>query len=445
MKNNLDNNTGNNQENGLNHEIAKDKAFLVGVNTDQDTGFAHSMEELSQLARACNMEVVGSTVQNMPYTNKALYVGTGKIAEIREEAEYVGADMLIFNDSLTPSQIRNIKDETGIAVMDRTTLILEIFASRAKSREAMLQVEVARLQYMLPRLVGLHDALSRQGGASGSMSNKGAGEKKLELDRRKIEHRLAEHRKALSDVETERMTQQKKREKSAIPRVALVGYTNAGKSTIMNAMIDAYSGDTGKKVLEKDMLFATLDTSVRNITPKENKPFLLSDTVGFIDKLPHGLVKAFRSTLSEAVSAHLILHVVDFSDPHYKEQMEVTKETLKEIGASEVPVFYVFNKADLLSGEEKTDFPRITDKAIYMSARQGVGIPELVDEILKRVYGGHKKCTFLLPFSRGDLFSYLKEQANVLETTYEADGIHVVAECNEADMGRLKEYLQERD
>lgn len=426
-------------------DLNKEKVFLVGVNTEQDSGFSHSMEELGQLAEACNMEVVGSTVQNMPYTNKALYVGTGKLDEIREEAGWLEADMLIFNDSLTPSQIRNIKDETGIAVMDRTALILEIFASRAKSREAMLQVEVARLQYMLPRLVGLHDALSRQGGASGSMSNKGAGEKKLELDRRKIEHRLAELRKSLADVETERMTQQKKREKSAIPRVALVGYTNAGKSTIMNAMIDAYSGDAEKKVLEKDMLFATLDTSVRSITPKENKTILLSDTVGFIDKLPHGLVKAFRSTLSEAASAHLILHVVDFSDPHYKEHMEVTKDTLKEIGAAEVPVFYVFNKADLLQGEDAISLPRVTDQAVYMSAKSREGLPELVDEILRRVYGGHKKCAFLLPFSRGDLFSYLKEQAHVREVNYEADGIHVVAECNEADMGRLKEYLQQRD
>lgn len=420
-----------------------DKVLLIGVNTGADDNFEHSMEELALLAEACEMEVVGSMTQNMPYINKGLYVGTGKIEEIKEEAAWVNADMLLFNDSLTPSQIRNIKDETGIAVMDRTTLILEIFASRAKSREAMLQVEVARLQYMMPRLVGLHDALSRQGGGSGSMSNKGAGEKKLELDRRKIENRLTELRKELAQVETERETQQKKREKSAIPRVALVGYTNAGKSTIMNAMVERYIGDEEKKVLEQDMLFATLDTSVRNITPKENKTILLSDTVGFIDKLPHGLVKAFRSTLSEAVSAHLILHVVDFSDPHYKEQMEVTKETLKEIGAADVPVFYVFNKADLLEGEDVVKIPKITEQAIYMSAKQRIGMDELIDEILKRVYSGHKECRLLLPYERGDLFSYLKEHANVIESSYEADGIHVTAECGEADLGRLSPFLEQ--
>ncbi len=418
-----------------------DKVLLIGVNTGADENFEHSMEELALLAKACEMEVVGSMTQNMPYINKGLYVGTGKIEEIKEEAAWVSADMLLFNDSLTPSQIRNIKDETGIAVMDRTTLILEIFASRAKSREAMLQVEVARLQYMLPRLVGLHEALSRQGGGSGSMSNKGAGEKKLELDRRKIENRLAELRRELAQVETERMTQQKKRERSAIPRVALVGYTNAGKSTIMNAMVERYIGDDEKKVLEQDMLFATLDTSVRNITPKENKTILLSDTVGFIDKLPHGLVKAFRSTLSEAVAAHLILHVVDFSDPHYKEQMEVTRETLKEIGAADVPVLYVFNKADLLEGEDAVKIPKITEQAIYMSAKQRIGMDELIDEILKRVYSGHRECRLLLPYDRGDLFSYLKEHANVIESSYEADGIHVTAECGEADMGRLGAYI----
>lgn len=419
-----------------------DQVLLVGVNTGQERNFEHSMEELALLADACGMKPVGSVTQNMPYIHKALYVGTGKLDEIKEQAQWLSADMLLFNDSLTPSQIRNIKDETGIAVMDRTALILEIFASRAKSREAMLQVEVARLQYMLPRLVGLHEALSRQGGGSGAMSNKGAGEKKLELDRRKIENRLTELRKELRQVETERDTQQKKRERSAIPRVALVGYTNAGKSTIMNAMVEEYVGDEEKKVLEQDMLFATLDTSVRSITPKENKTILLSDTVGFIDKLPHGLVKAFRSTLSEAVSAQLILHVVDFSDPHYREQMEVTKETLKEIGAADVPVFYVFNKADLLSGEDAVAIPKITEQAIYMSAKQRIGMDGLVDEILKRVYSGHRECRLLLPYERGDLFSYLKEHANVIDSNYEADGIHVTAECGEADLGRLAQFVK---
>ena len=360
------------------------------------------------------------------------------LEQIREEAEELQADLLLFNDSLTPSQLRNIQDDTGMAVMDRTTLILEIFASRAKSREAMLQVEVARLQYLLPRLVGLHDALSRQGGTSGSMSSRGSGEKKLELDRRRAQSRLTELRRELAEMETERRTQQKKRARSAIPRVALVGYTNAGKSTIMNSMVMRYLGDAEKTVMEKDMLFATLDTTVRSITPKENKTVLLSDTVGFIDKLPHGLVKAFRSTLSEAAGADLLLHVVDFSDPDYKDHIAVTNETLEEIGAADIPVLMVYNKVDRMEG---ASYPRATESAVYMSAKEEDGITLLADEVLKRVYAGHEICHMCLPYARGDIFSYLKEQANVLSESYEADGISVTVECSQADKGRFAEFL----
>lgn len=427
------------------------KVFLVGVNTNELQDYAHAMEELALLAEACDMEVVGKLVQNMPAIHKGLYIGTGKVSEVRQEAMSAEAELVLFNDSLTPSQLKNLQDELEIAVMDRTTLILEIFASRAKSREAMLQVEVARLQYMMPRLIGLHEALTRQGGTSGSMSSRGAGEKKLELDRRRIQHRLTELRRELEQMETQRMIQQKKREKSQIPRVALVGYTNAGKSTLMNTMIDLYVEQDErdeKKVYAQDMLFATLDTTVRKITPKENKTILLSDTVGFIERLPHGLVKAFRSTLSEAVNADLILQVVDFSDVHYKQHMEVTRETLEEIGAGDIPVYYVFNKADLVQDYQKQQgldstlqIPKVTEQGIYMSAKNQIGTQELIQEILARVYAGHKKVQLMLPYARGDVFSYLKENANVLSVDYEAEGIKVVAECGEADYGRLTEFI----
>ena len=425
------------------------KVYLVGVNTSAAYDYNHSMEELALLAEACEMEVVGQNVQNMPAIHKGIYVGTGKIAEIREEARMMDAELLLFNDSLTPSQLSNLQEETNLAVMDRTTLILEIFAARAKSREAMLQVEVARLQYMMPRLVGLHKALTRQGGTSGSMSSRGVGEKKLELDRRYIQQRLVQLRRELAGMESQRQVQRKKREKSQIPRVALVGYTNAGKSTLFNAMIDRYLSTDEKeekKVFAKDMLFATLDTTVRKIVPRENKAILLSDTVGFIDRLPHGLVKAFRSTLSEAAGADLILHVVDFANPYYKQQIEVTKETLREIGASDIPVFYVFNKADLAHEQGLIplhSIPKVTDQAIYMSAKEGIGMDQLVDEIIKRVYADRKMCELLLPYCRGDLFSYLKENATVLSAEYEADGIRVKAQCSEADFGRMREYLVE--
>ena len=291
-----------------------ERALLVGVNLNNGEDYKLSLEELGSLAEACEMEVVGSVEQNLIDVHKAFYIGTGKVEEVKEVAEEKEADVVIFDNSLSPMQMRNLQDKIGKPILDRSTLILDIFASRARSREAKLQVEVARLQYMLPRLVGLHAALSRQGGGSGSMSNKGAGEKKLELDRRVLEHRLAEYRRELKEVGAERQTQRKKRAASGMPRVALVGYTNAGKSTLMNAMLDLFGVDEidveEKKVMEKDMLFATLDTTVRKIAPENRHAFLLSDTVGFIHKLPHNLVEAFHSTLEEAREADILLQVL---------------------------------------------------------------------------------------------------------------------------------------
>lgn len=290
---------------------------------------SNSMEELEELAKAADMEVIGIVTQKMSAVNKAFYIGTGKVEQVRQLAKESGAGLVVFDNALSPMQLRNLQRELETAVMDRTTLILEIFSKRARTKEAKLQVEVASLQYMLPRLVGLHDALSRQGGASGSMSNKGAGEKKLELDRRHIEARLSALRKELAGVEKDRETQRKQRLKSAIPLVSLVGYTNAGKSTVMNALIDRYTCGEDKKVLEKDMLFATLETTVRKMEGEGGKSFLLSDTVGFINQLPHNLVKAFRSTLEEVKNADLLLHVIDYSDASYREHM-------KEIGRAHV-------------------------------------------------------------------------------------------------------------
>ena len=286
-------------------EEEKEKVLLVGVETDETEDFERSMEELADLAQACEMQVVGILTQKMSAINKSLYIGTGKVKEVREYAAETGAQAVIFDNTLSPSQVRNLNEELELPILDRTGLILDIFAKRAKTREAVLQVETARLKYLLPRLVGMRDALSRQGGGSGSMSNKGAGEKKLELDRRKIEHRIAELQRELKEITKEREVQRSRRNKGRLPLVSLVGYTNAGKSTIMNMLLNAYVKDEEKQVLEKDMLFATLDTTVRRIAPPDRKPFLLSDTVGFISKLPHSLVKAFHSTLEEAKEADL--------------------------------------------------------------------------------------------------------------------------------------------
>lgn len=358
--------------------IEKERALLLGINLHDGEDFERSMQELQYLAEACEMEPVGSIVQNLSKPYQALYMGKGKLLEVKEYLEEASVDVLIFDRSLTPTQLRNLQNLLDCPILDRTTLILEIFAVRAKTREAKLQVESARLQYVLPRLVGMHKALSRQGGGSG-LANKGAGEKKLELDRRRIEKRISELGKELKKIERERMTQQKRRQRSAVPRVALVGYTNAGKSTLMNSMLDKYTRDASKKVLEKDMLFATLDTTVRRIQTSPGREFLLSDTVGFIDQLPAGLVKAFRSTLEEAREADLLLHVLDYSDEAVLEQRKVTEATLKELGAGDIPVIYVYNKADQCLDQKM--LPMIKGDRIYLSAKTGDGIPELTEMI----------------------------------------------------------------
>ena len=304
------------------NESKKDLAILVGVNLDHDAGFQRSMEELKALTEACDMEVVCLHTQKLPSPNTAFYVGTGKVEEIRESLLFYGANTVIFDNALSPIQVRNLSQELEAVILDRTALILQIFDCRAKTAEAKMQVELAKLQYMLPRLVGLHNNLSRQGGGSGSLSNKGAGEKKLELDRRRIEKQISFLKKELSEIEQNKEVMRKKRNLSLLPKVALVGYTNAGKSTILNQLVSRFSKEEEKTVLEKDMLFATLETSVRQISPAGKKSFLLSDTVGFIDKLPHSLVKAFRSTLQEVREADLLLHVIDAADEnrqqHYR-------------------------------------------------------------------------------------------------------------------------------
>lgn len=416
-----------------------ERVLLVGVDTGEEQNFDGSMEELKQLAKACYMEPVGTVTQRMEFVHKALYIGTGKVQEVRDAAQALDAQLILFNDTLTPSQIKNLQDELKTPVIDRTTLILNIFEMRARTREASLQVETAKLQYLLPRLVGMHEALTRQGGTSGSMSSRGAGEKKLELDRRHIEHRISELRKELDAISRERETQRKRREQSRIPLVALVGYTNAGKSTIMNQMVERFVGDEEKKVLEKDMLFATLDTTIRRINTGNNRDFLLTDTVGFIHKLPHGLVKAFRSTLEEIKGADLLLQVVDVSDPGDQEQMETTKETLWELGAGDIPMLIVFNKADRLI---QNTYPRTagTNK-IYISARQPESIELLVKEITRRVYADYEEVRLLIPYDKGSIVSYLQENAQILEQTYEPEGTWMHVSCHHADARKYEQYV----
>ena len=416
-----------------------EKAFLVGVNIDNDPDFFQSMDELVELVKACQMEVAGRAEQNLPSVNQAFYIGSGKVEEIKAAAQMVHADIIVFDNSLTPSQLRNLQNRLEMTIMDRTNLILEIFSKRAKTREARMQVEIASLQYALPRLIGMGQVLSRQGGTSGGMSNKGAGEKKLELDRRRISHRISELSRELKQVEKERKTQRKKRQSTGIPLVALVGYTNAGKSTLLNQMVDCYVGEENRKVMAKDMLFATLDTTVRKITPPGRQPFLMSDTVGFIQNLPTHLVKAFRSTLEEIQYADLILHVVDYSDENFKEQMEITKETLKDLGAEQIPCITIFNKADQVLAE----LPVCLRDKIYLSAREGRGIEELLSMIYDRIFADHKECVMLLPYDQGSLVSYFQKEGMVRELSYEPEGTKIRLQCPVKDYEKYREFVVE--
>ncbi|EAD8887014.1 GTPase HflX [Listeria monocytogenes] len=411
------------------------KVLIVGISQKQKD-FDYSMEELANLAAANNMEVVGEIRQNIDRENRATYVGKGKVDEIKGLAEMQDARLIIFNDELSPSQIRNLEEALELDVMDRTGLILAIFANRAKTKEAQLQVQIAKLQYELPRIFGQGEDMDQQSG-KGGLSNRGSGEKKIETDRRTIKHQIRHLQKELDMLVDDREVRRRKRKKNEIPVVSLVGYTNAGKSTTMNGLVRAYSETADKQVFEKDMLFATLETSVREIILPDNKQFLLTDTVGFVSKLPHQLVKAFRSTLEEARDADLLIHVVDYSDPHYKTMMKTTEETLKVVGVEDVPVIYAYNKADLLEDEM---YPKQTGNTIIFSAREEESLEFLTEVIRKELFASYEKATFLIPFEAGQVVAYLNEHADILETEYLENGTQIVAEVSPADLQKLAEY-----
>ncbi len=435
------------------HQIIQEeqevRAILVGLNVDKnDDDFERSMHELKELTKALDLIVAATVTQSLPSPDRSTYIGSGKVEEIKNSLDVFDANIIIFNDALSPMQVRNLEKILDTEVMDRTGLILQIFAKRARTREARLQVEYAQLQYMLPRLVGMRSSLSRQGGGSGRLSNKGSGEKQLELDRRRIEQRSAELRRELKAVEKERDTQRGRRLNSDTPKISLVGYTNAGKSTIMNNLLKYYGGETSveKQVLEKNMLFATLDTSVRKISPSGHKPFLLTDTVGFISELPHTLVSAFKSTLEEAKYADLILEIIDFSDPEYRFHMDVTRETLAEIGAGDVPVLYVFNKSDIVQKmqEEASQLvmtvPRSSDDRVYICAKEKDSLDELISVIEKKLKEGDTLCTLILPYSEGAVLNALNESANIESTEYLPEGIKLAVHLSSKNVAKYSCY-----
>ena len=417
----------------------KQKVLLVGVNLNDEFYFFKSMSELEELVKACQMLPIGSIVQNLKEINSAFYVGSGKLEEIKDKINELHPDLVVFNNELSPSQLKNLELKLDIQILDRTSIILNIFALRAKTNEAKMQVEIAKLRYMLPRLSGLHLSLGRQGGGSG-FSNKGSGEKQIELDRRIIEDRISKLNKELSEIETRRNIQRRKRSDSQIPLVSLVGYTNAGKSTLLNALVDLSLSDESKKVYEEDMLFATLETSIRKIKIKDGKEFLLSDTVGFIRELPHMLIKAFRSTLDEVKNSDLLLHVVDFSDEDYEENIRVTNSTLKEIGADNIPVIYVFNKCDKVNDSK---LPYVDGNKVCISAKNNIGINELINVISNNIFREYVTCKMEIPFKRGDIVSYLKEKYDFISTQYTNDGTLIEICLNKKDYGKYKNYIIE--
>lgn len=377
------------------------------------------MVELENLAMACDIEVVGQVMQNLDHPSSRFYVGTGKLEEITDLVEETEANIVIFNAELAPSQLRNLEKALEMKIIDRTMLILDIFASRAKTKEAQLQISIAQLQYFLPRLVGLRASLGRQSGGVGA--NRGAGEQKIELDRRKINDDITQLKKELKAVVADRQTQRKWRKKQGMQTVALVGYTNAGKSSIMNTFIQTYHDDPSKEVFIKDMLFATLETAARRIDLPQHQSFLLTDTVGFVSNLPHHLVEAFKSTLEEISDADLLLHVVDSSSPERQQMVRVTTETLKALGADKIPTIYLYNKADLLTDTQKQKL-KLDDDTYFFSTKTKEGFDTLVARIRTELFQDFHKYALLVPYNRGDITAFYHEHVEVMQESFENEG-----------------------
>ncbi len=426
-----------------NEQHPKRQVILAGLD-QQNENFEYEMTELANLAAANNMIVVGQLIQKLERPNASTYFGKGKVTELKEALEYYGAEMVVTNDELSPSQIRNLEAGTQADIMDRTALILDIFASRAKTKIAKLQVAIAQLKYQLPRLrTSMNVRLDQQtGGGGGSFTSRGAGETKLEMNRRHIQHQISLMQAELTNIEADDETRRAYRAKQSIRNVALVGYTNAGKSTIMNALVKRFGDNKEKTVFQADMLFATLETSVRKIQLPDNQNFLLSDTVGFVSKLPHGLVAAFRATLAEAADADLLIQVVDYADPHYQEMMATTAKTLKEIGVGDIPMVTVYNKADQIPEQA---YPDRTGDTLILSALDSKSQDALVDVVKEHIFADYITTTLHIPFSDGQLVSELNEQATVHELDYDESGTVMKVTLTPIQKNRVEKYIIDND
>lgn len=436
-------------ETSMPEEIGKNKkerALLVGLKLQGGGGSSDDlMEELSQLADTAGAETVGRMLQTRPNVDPAYYIGHGKANELSLMCQGYDVDTIIFDDELSGAQVKNLEEITGAKVIDRTTLILDIFASRAQTREGKLQVELAQLKYRMHRLIGLGKVLSRTGGGIGT---RGPGEKKLETDRRHIRERINELEKDLEDIIKVRNTQRARRRKSMIPVVSLVGYTNSGKSTMRNTMSRMYPSEASPKkesVLEADMLFATLDPTTRLIRLPEGHEVLISDTVGFIRKLPHDLIDAFRATLEEVVYSDLLVHVVDSCAENANDQIDAVNSVLGQLNALDKPIIIALNKIDKLRDKDTLSLlsKKLSD-TVEVSALNGNGIKDLLSAIENKLFSNIKTVTIKIPYDKMRIKSSIYDECMVLSERYEKDGLILDVQGDDSALGRFAEYIIEK-
>ncbi len=417
-------------------EKPRDRVIIAGLSSprleEQDNATEESMDELEDLVETAGGETAASVLQNRASPDPRTFIGEGKVEEIKALVKTEGATSVIFDNDLSPSQLRVLTEELGVQVLDRSALILDIFAQRARTREGRLQVELAQYQYLLPRLTGMWTHLERQAGTSGKgpIGSKGPGETQLETDRRHIHRKIDKLKEELEEVRRIRGTQRQRRTKNEIPVVAIVGYTNAGKSTLLNAL-------TGADIPANDRLFDTLDTTTRLLAVSDTLDVVISDTVGFIRKLPHQLVDAFKATLEELEYADLLLHVIDISNPEWQEQARIVDSLIRELGAETTPCLRVYNKSDLYWGDVR---PRGED-AVNISAKTREGLDELLKAIDRELDKGTRHVTLHLPYDKGNLLDILYRESRVESVEY-GETIDIQAVCNPRAIGMVKPYIE---